>query len=100
MNLPVTCPVYTVREQRSIVNMSLFVTVLVKLCEIHSDIGQGQLSGLPSASACLSIKFTVPSRVLGMLAQVDGRDSYGFIAPESLLSGFQRVGTGKDSLIA
>ena len=88
------------REQRSIVNMSLFVSILVKLCKIRSDIGQGQLSRLTSASACLSIKFTVPSRVLGMLAQVDRRDAYGFIAPESLLSGFQRVGTGKDSLIA
>ena len=88
------------REQRSIVNMSLFVSILVKLCEIRRDIGQGQLSRLPSASASLSIKFTVPSRVLGMLAQVDRRDAYGFIAPESLLSGFQRVGTGKDSLIA
>ena len=80
--------------------MSRLVTVLVKLCEIRRNIGQGQLSGLPSASACLSIKFTVPPRVLGMLAQVDGRDSYGFIASESLLSGFQRIGTGKDSLIA
>ena len=88
------------REQRSIVNMSLFVTVLVKFCEIRRNVGKGQLSRLTSASACLSIKFTVPSRVLGMLAQVDGRDSYGFIASESLLSGFQRVGTGKDSLIA
>ena len=88
------------REQRSIVNMSLFVTVLVKLCEIRRDIGQGQLSRLTSASACLSIKFTVPSRVLGVLAQVDGRDTYGFIASESLCSGFERVGTGKDSLIA
>ncbi len=88
------------REQRSIVSMSLFVTVLVKLCKIRRDIGKGELSRLTSASACLSIKFTVPSRVLGMLAQVDRRDAYGFIAPESLLSGFQRVGTGKDSLIA
>ena len=80
--------------------MSLFVTVLVKLCKIRRDIGKGELSRLTSASACLSIKFTVPSRVLGMLAQVDGRDSYGFIASESLCSGFERVGTGKDSLIA
>ena len=88
------------REQRSIVSMSLFVTVLVKLCEMRRNVGQGELSRLTSASACLSIKFTVPSRVLGMLAQVDGRDSYGFIAPESLCGRFQRVGTGKDSLIA
>ena len=88
------------REQRSIVNMSLFVTVLVKLCEIRRDIGQGQRSGLPSAPACLSIKFTIPPRVLGMLAQVDGRDSYGFIAAESLCSGFERVGTGKHRLVA
>ena len=80
--------------------MSLFVTALVKLCKIRRDIGKGELSRLTSASACLSIKFTVPSRVLGMLTQVDRRDAYGFIAPESLLSGFQRVGTGKDSLIA
>ena len=80
--------------------MSRLVTLFLKLCEIRSDIGKGELSRLPSASACLSIKFTVPPRVLGMLAQVDRRDAYGFIAPESLLSGFQRVGTGKDSLIA
>ena len=88
------------REQRSIVNMSLFVTLLVKLCEIRSNIGQGQLSGLPSSSACLSIKFTIPPAVLGMLAQVDGCDTYGFIAPESLCSGFERVRTGKYRLIA
>ena len=88
------------RAQRSIVNMSLFVSILVKLCEIRRDIGQGQLSGLPSSSACLSIKFTVPSRVLGMLAQVDRRDAYSFIAPESLCSGFKRVGTGKHRLVA
>ena len=88
------------REQRSIVNMSLFVTVLVKLCKIRRNIGQGQLSGLPSTLASLSIKFTVPSRVLGMLAQVDGRDSYSLKAPESLCSGFERIGTGKNSLMA
>ncbi len=88
------------REQRSIVNMSLFVTVLVKLCEIRSDIGQGQLSRLTSTLACLSIKFTVPSRVLGMLAQVDRCDSYSLEASESLLSGFERVRTGKHRLIA
>ena len=63
--------------------MSRLVTLFLKLCEIRSDIGQGQLSGLPSTLASLSIKFTVPSRVLGMLAQVDGRDSYSLIAPES-----------------
>ena len=40
--------------------MSLFVSVLVKLCEIRSNIGKGELSRLTSASACLSIKFTVP----------------------------------------
>ena len=80
--------------------MSRVVTLLLTLCELRSDIGKGELSRLTSASACLSIKFTVPSRVLGMLTQVDRRDAYGFIAPESLLSGFQRVGTGKDSLIA
>ena len=88
------------REQRSIVNMSLFVSILVKLCEIRRNVGKGQLSRLTSASACLSIKFTVPPRVLGMLAQVDGRDTYGFIASESLCSGFERVGTGKHRLIA
>ena len=88
------------REQRSIVNMSRLVTVLVKLCKIRRNIGKGQLSGLPSTLPSLSIKFTVPSRVLGMLAQVDGRDSYSLIASESLCSGFERVGTGKDSLIA
>ena len=88
------------REQRSIVNMSLFVSILVKLCEIRSDIGKGELSRLPSASACLSIKFTIPPRVLGMLAQVDRRDAYGFIAPESLCSGFERIGTGKHRLVA
>ena len=87
-------------EQRSIVNMSLFVSILVKLCEIRRDIGQGQLSGLTSASACLSIKFTVPPAVLGMLAQVDRRDAYSLIASESLLSGFERVRTGKHRLIA
>ena len=80
--------------------MSRLVTVLVKLCEIRRNVSQGQLSGLPSTLASLSIKFTVPPRVLGMLAQVDRRDTYGFIASESLLSGFQRIGTGKDSLIA
>ncbi len=88
------------REQRSIVNMSLFVTVLVKLCEIRRNVGKGELSRLPSASASLSIKFTVPPAVFGMLAQVDRRDTYGFIAPESLCSGFERVGTGKHRLIA
>ena len=88
------------REQRSIVNMSLFVSILVKLCKIRRNVGKGQLSGLSSALPSLSIKFTVPPAALGMLAQVDGRDSYGFIAPESLLSGFERVGTGKDRLVA
>ena len=88
------------REQRSIEKMSRFVTVLVKLCEIRSDIGKGQLSRLTSAPACLSIKFTVPPRVLGMLAQVDRRDAYSLIAPESLCSGFERVGTGEHRLVA
>ena len=88
------------RKQKSIVNMSLFVSILVKLCKIRSDIGKGQLSRLTSASACLSIKFTIPPAVLGMLAQVDGCDTYGFIAPESLCSGFERVGTGKHRLVA
>ena len=88
------------REQRSIVSMSLFVTVLVKLCEIRSDIGKGELSGLPSALPSLSIKFTVPPTVLRMRAQVDGRDSYSLKAPESLCSGFERIGTGKHRLIA
>ena len=87
-------------EQRSIVNMSLFVSILVKLCKIRRNVGKGQLSGLPSSSACLSIKFTIPPAVLGMLAQVDRRDAYGFISPESLCSGFERVGTGKHRLIA
>ena len=88
------------REQRSIVNMSLFVTVLVKLCKIRRNVGKGQLSRLTSASASLSIKFTVPPAVLGMLAQVDRRDAYSLIAPESLCSGFERVGTGKHRLVA
>ena len=80
--------------------MSRLVTLFLKLCEIRSDIGKGELSRLTSASACLSIKFTIPPAVLGMLAQVDRRDAYSLIAPESLCSGFERVGTGKDSLIA
>ena len=88
------------RAQRSIVNMSLFVTVLVKFCEIRRDIGQGQLSGLTSASACLSIKFTLPSRVLGMLAQVDRCDAYSLEASEGLCSRFERIGTGKHRLVA
>lgn len=88
------------REQRSIVNMSLFVSILVKLCEIRRNVGKGQLSRFTSASACLSIKFTVPPAVLGMLAQVDRRDAYSLITPESLCSGFERVGTGKHRLIA
>ena len=88
------------REQRSIVKMSRLVTLFVKLREIRRNVGKGQLSRLTSASASLSIKFTVPPAVLGMLAQVDRRDAYGFIAPESLLSGFERVGTGKHRLIA
>ena len=79
--------------------MSRLVTLFLKLCEIRSDIGKGELSRLTSTLASLSIKFTIPSRVLGMLAQVDGRDTYGFIAPESLLSSFERIGRGKDSLI-
>ncbi len=80
--------------------MSLFVTVLVKLCEIRSDIGKGELSGLTSTLASLAIKFTVPPRVLGMLAQVDRRDSYSLVAPESLCGGFELVGTGEHRLIA
>ena len=80
--------------------MSRLVTLFLKLCEIRSDIGKGELSRLTSTLASLSIKFTVPSRVLGMFAQVDRRDTYGFIAPESLCSGFERVGTGKHRLIA
>ena len=63
--------------------MSRLVTLFLKLCEIRSDIGQGELSRLASALASLSIKFTVPPRVLRVLAQVDRRDSYGCIAPES-----------------
>ena len=88
------------REQRSIVNMSLFVTVLVKLCEIRRNVGKGELSRLTSASACLSIKFTIPPRVLRVSTQVDRRDSYSLKSPESLLSGFERIGTGKHRLIA
>ena len=87
------------REQRSIVNMSLFVSILVKLCKIRRNVGKGQLSRLTSALPSLSIKFTVPSRVLGVLADVDRRDTYGFIAPESLCGGFERVRTGKHRLI-
>ena len=80
--------------------MSLFVSIPVKLGEIRRNVGKGQLAGLTSASASLSIKFTVPPRVLGMLAQVDRRDAYGFITSESLLSGFERIGTGKHRLVA
>ena len=80
--------------------MSRLVTVLVKLCEVRRNVGQGQLSGLPSTLASLSIKFTVPSRVLGMLAQVDRRDAYSLVAPESLCGRFERIGTGKHRLIA
>ena len=88
------------RKQRSIVNKSRLVTFLVKLCEIRRNVGKGELSRLASASACLSIKFTVPPTVLGKLAQVDRRDAYSLIASESLLSGFERVRTGKHRLIA
>ena len=80
--------------------MSLFVTVLIKLCEIRSNIGKGELSGLASTLASLAIEFAVPPRVLGMLAQVDRRDAYRLIAPESLQGGLERRGTGEHRLIA
>ena len=80
--------------------MSRLVTLLLKLCEIRSDIGKGELSGLTSTLASLAIKFTVPPRVLGMLAQVDRRDSYSLVAPERFHSGLDRRGTGEHRLIA
>jgi len=80
--------------------MSLFVTVLIKLCEIRSDIGKGELSCLASTLASLAIKFTIPPRVLGMLAQVDRRDAYRLIASESLQGSLERRGTGEHRLIA
>jgi len=80
--------------------MSRLVTLLLKLCEIRSDIGKGELSGLTSTLASLAIKFTVPPRVLGMLAQVDRRDSYSLVAPERFHSGLDRRGTGEHCLIA
>jgi len=80
--------------------MSRLVTLLLKLCEIRSDIGKGELSGLTSTLASLAIKFTVPPRVLGMLAQVDRRDAYRLIAPESLQGSLERRGTGEHRLIA
>ena len=80
--------------------MSRFVTLLLKLCEIRSNIGKGELSRLTSTLASLAIKFTIPPRVLGMLAQVDRRDAYRLIAPESLQGGLERRGTGEHRLIA
>jgi hypothetical protein len=80
--------------------MSRLVTLFLKLCEIRSDIGQGELSRFASALASLSIKFTIPPSILGMLAQVDRRDTYGCIAPESLQGGLERRGTGEHRLIA
>ena len=79
--------------------MSRFVTLGFKLCEIRSDIGEGELSRLASALQSRTIKFTIPSPVLSVLADVDRDDSYSLIAPESLLSGFERRGTGKHRLI-
>jgi hypothetical protein len=80
--------------------MSRFVTLGFKLCEIRSDIGEGELSRLASALTGASIKFTIPSRVRRVHAQVNVRDSDSLITPESLLSGFERSGTGKHRLIA
>jgi len=80
--------------------MSRFVTLLFKLGEILSDIGKGELSGLASTLASLAIKFTVPSRVLRVLAQVDRRDPYSLVAPESLQGSLERRGTGEHRLIA
>ncbi len=80
--------------------MSRVVILGCKLCQGWRHIGKGELSGLASALASLAIKFTVPPRVLGMLAQVDRRDPYGSIAPESLQGGLERRGTGEHRLIA
>ena len=80
--------------------MSRLVILGCKLLQSRSDISKRELSGLASALHSRSIKFTVPSRVLGMLAQVDGRDSYGFIAPERLQGSLERRGTGEHRLIA
>ena len=80
--------------------MSRFVILGCKLLQSRRHIGKGELSGLTSTLASLAIKFTVPPRVLGMLAQVDRRDSYSLVAPESLCGGFELVGTGEHRLIA
>ena len=80
--------------------MSRLVTLFLKLCEIRSDIGEGQLSRLASALTGASIKFTIPSPVLRVLAQVDRRDTYGCIAPESLQGGLERRRTGEHRLVA
>ena len=79
--------------------MSRFVTLCFKLCESWRHIGEGELSRLASALHSRTIKFTIPSPVLRVLADVDRDDSYSLIAPESLLSGFERRGTGKHRLI-
>jgi hypothetical protein len=100
MNLPVTLQVYRNREEKSMEMMSRFVTLGFQLCEILSDIGKGQLSRLASALARASIKFTVPPPILGMLAQVDRCDPDSLIAPDGLLSGFERSGTGEHRFIA
>ena len=80
--------------------MSRLVILGCKLLQSRSDIGKGELSRLASALHGASIKFTIPSRVLRVLAQVDRRDAYGFIAPESLQGGLERRGTGEHRLIA
>ena len=80
--------------------MSRLVILGCKLCQGWRHIGKRELSRLASALHSASIKFTVPPRVRRVLAQVDGRDPYGFVAPESLCSGFERSGTGEHRLIA
>lgn len=79
--------------------MSRFVTLCFKLCESWRHIGEGELSRLASALHSRTIKFTIPSRVRRVHAQVNVRDSDSLITPESLLSGFERRGTGKHRLI-
>jgi hypothetical protein len=80
--------------------MSRLVILGCKLCQGWRHIGKGELSSLASALAGASIKFAIPAPILGMLAQVDRCDPDSLIAPDSLLSGFERSGTGEHRFIA
>ena len=80
--------------------MSRLVILGCKLLQSRSDIGKRELSRLASALHSRTIKFTVPPRVRRVLAQVDGRDPYGFVAPKRLQGGLERRGTGEHRLIA